>query len=250
MAVHLEIEGQIATITIDRPEVRNAIDQATAHEISVSLAQADADPTARVIVITGAGGSFCVGMDLNAFLRGEVVRSPTNGFAGVTQRVVKKPLIAAVEGYALAGGFEIAMACDMIVASEDARFGLNEARRGLVPDAGGLMRLPRQIPPKIAAELVMTARTVSSAFLASHGLVNRIVPRGEAVSAARQLAAEIVSNDPLAIEIGKRILNESSDWTASEMFSRQDEMTASIIAFARAGALRLTDQGDSSPVEE
>lgn len=250
MAVHLEIEGQIATITIDRPEVRNAIDQATAHEISVSLAQADADPTARVIVITGAGGSFCVGMDLKAFLRGEVVRSPTNGFAGVTQRVVKKPLIAAVEGYALAGGFEIAMACDMIVASEDARFGLNEARRGLVPDAGGLMRLPRQIPPKIAAELVMTARTVSSAFLASHGLVNRIVPRGEAVSAARQLAAEIVSNDPLAIEIGKRILNESSDWTASEMFSRQDEMTASIIAFARAGALRLTDQGDSSPVEE
>jgi enoyl-CoA hydratase len=250
MAVHLEIEGQVATITIDRPEVRNAIDQATAHEISVSLAQADADPTARVIVITGAGGSFCVGMDLKAFLRGEVVRSPTNGFAGVTQRVVKKPLIAAVEGYALAGGLEIAMACDMIVASEDARFGLNEARRGLVPDAGGLMRLPRQIPPKIAAELVMTARTVSSAFLASHGLVNRIVPRGEAVSAARQLAAEIVSNDPLAIEIGKRILNESSDWTASEMFSRQDEMTASIIAFARAGALRLTDQGDSSPVEE
>ena len=250
MPVHLEIEAQVATITINRPEVRNAIDQATAHEISVSLAQADADPTARVIVITGAGGSLCVGMDLEAFLRGEVVRSPTNGFAGVTQRVVKKPLIAAVEGYALAGGFEIAMACDMIVASEDARFGLNEARRGLVPDAGGLMRLPRQIPPKIAAELVMTARTVSSAFLASHGLVNRIVPRGEALSAARQLAAEIVSNDPLAIEIGKRILNESSDWTASEMFSRQDEMTASIIAFARAGALRLTDQGDSSPVEE
>jgi enoyl-CoA hydratase len=250
MAVHLEIEGQVATITIDRPEVRNAIDQATAHEISVSLGKADADPDVRVIVITGAGGSFCVGMDLKAFLRGEVVRSPTNGFAGVTQRVVKKPLIAAVEGYALAGGFEIAMACDMIVASEDARFGLNEARRGLVPDAGGLMRLPRQIPPKIAAELVMTARTVSSAFLASHGLVNRIVPVGEAVSAARQLAAEIVSNDPLAIEIGKRILNESSDWTASEMFSRQDEMTASIIAFARAGALRLTDHGDSSPDED
>jgi enoyl-CoA hydratase len=250
MAVHLEIEAQVATITIDRPEVRNAIDQVTAHEISVSLGKADADPDVRVIVITGAGGSFCVGMDLKAFLRGEVVRSPTNGFAGVTQRVVKKPLIAAVEGYALAGGFEIAMACDMIVASEDARFGLNEAKRGLVPNAGGLMRLPRQIPPKIAAELVMTARTVSSAFLASHGLVNRIVPRGEAVSAARQLAAEIVSNDPLAIEIGKRILNESSDWTASEMFGRQDEMTASIVAFARAGALRPIDQGDSSPVED
>jgi enoyl-CoA hydratase len=211
MAVHFEIEAQVATITIDRPEVRNAIDQATAHEISVSLGKADADPDVRVIVITGAGGSFCIGMDFEAFLRGEVVRSPTNGFAGVTQRVLKKPLIAAVEGDALAGGFEIALACDLIVAAEDARFGLHETKRGLVPNAGGLMRLPRQLPPKIAAELVMTARMVSSAFLASHGLVNRIVPRGEALSAARELAAEIVANDPLAIEIGKRILHESPD---------------------------------------
>ena len=250
MAVHLEIEAQVATITMDRPEVRNAIDQATAHEISVSLGKADAEPDVRVIVITGAGGSFCVGMDLKAFLRGEVVRSPTNGFAGVTQRALKKPLIAAVEGYALAGGFEIAMACDLIVAAEDARFGLNQAKQGLAPDAGGLMRLPRQIPSKIAAELVLTARTVSSAFLASHGLVNRIVPRGEAVAAARQLAAEIIANDPVAIEVGKRILTESPDWTGSEMFGRQDAMTAPVIASARAGALRFTEQGGSSPVEE
>jgi enoyl-CoA hydratase len=208
MAVHLEIEAQVATITMDRPEVRNAIDQATAHEISVSLGKADAEPDVRVIVITGAGGSFCAGMDLKAFLRGEVVRSPTNGFAGVTQRVLKKPLIAAVEGYALAGGFEIALACDLIVAAEDARFGLNQAKRGLVPDAGGMMRLPRQIPPKIAAELVLTARLVSSAFLAAHGLINRIVPRGAALSAARELAAEIIANDSLATEVGKRVLNE------------------------------------------
>jgi enoyl-CoA hydratase len=250
MAVYLEIEAQVATITINRPEVRNAIDQATAHEISVSLGKADADPDVRVIVITGAGGSFCVGMDLKAFLRGEVVRSPTNGFAGVTQRVVKKPLIAAVEGYALAGGFEIAIACDMIVAAEDARFGLNQAKRGLVPDAGGMMRLPRQIPPKIAAELVLTARLVSSAFLAAHGLVNRIVPRGAALSAARELAAEIIANGSLATEVGKRVLNDSPEWPAGEMFSRQDAMTAAVIESARAGALRFTEQSDSSPVEE
>jgi enoyl-CoA hydratase len=250
MAVHLEIEAQVATITIDRPDVRNAIDQATAHEISVSLGKADADPNVRVIVITGAGGSFCVGMDLQAFLRGEVVRSPTNGFAGVTQRVLKKPFIAAVEGYALAGGFEIALACDLIVAAEDARFGLDEAKRGLVPNAGGMMRLPRQIPPKIAAELVLTARMVSSAFLASHGLVNRIVPRGAALSAARELAAEIFANDPLATEIGKRVLNESPDWPASEMFSRQDAMTAPFLESARAGALRFPDPGDHSSIEK
>src|SRR5882757_874903 len=142
MAVHFEVEARVATITIDRPEVRNAIDQATAHNISVSLGKADDDPAVRVIVITGAGGYFCAGMDLKAFLRGEVMRSPTNGFAGVTQRMLKKPLIAAVEGYALAGGFEIALACDMIVAAEDARFGLSETKRGLVPNAGGLVRLP------------------------------------------------------------------------------------------------------------
>jgi enoyl-CoA hydratase len=250
MAVHFEIEAQVATITIDRPEVRNAIDQATAHEISVSLGKADADPDVRVIVITGAGGSFCIGMDFEAFLRGEVVRSPTNGFAGVTQRLLKKPLIAAVEGDALAGGFEIALACDLIVAAADARFGLSDTKRALVPNAGGLMRLPRQLPPKIAAELVMTARMVSSAFLASYGLVNRIVLRGEALSAARELATEIVANDPVAIEIGKRILNESPDWPASEMFSRQDALTAPLIASARARALRFADQDDSSLLEE
>jgi enoyl-CoA hydratase len=242
MAVHLEIEAQVATITIDRPEFRNAIDQATAHEISVSLGKADADREVRAILITGAGGCFCVGMDLKAFLRGEVVRSPTNGFAGVTQRVLKKPLIAAVEGYALAGGFEIALACDMIVAAEDARFGLTETKRGLVPNAGGLLRLPRQLPPKIAAELVMTAEMVTSAFLASFGLVNRVVPRGEALSAARELAAKIVANDPLAIETSKRVLDESRDWLASEMFGRQDVITAPVFASARVGALRFTEE--------
>jgi enoyl-CoA hydratase len=207
MAVHLEVDGEVATITIDRPGVRNAIDQATAHAISVSIGKAEADSGVRVILITGAGGCFCAGIDFEAFLRGEVFHSPANGFAGVTKRVLTKPLIAAVEGDALAGGFEIALACDMIIAAIDARFGLGETRAALAPEEGGLVRLSHHVPPKIAAELIMTADTVSSTFLATHGLVNRIVPRGEALSTARALAAKIVANDPSVIERGKRILN-------------------------------------------
>jgi enoyl-CoA hydratase len=207
MAVHLEVEGQVATITIDRPAVCNAIDQATAHEISVSLGKADVDPNIRVILITGAGGYFCAGIEVEAFLRGDLFHSPINGFAGVTKRVLKKPLIAAVEGVAMAGGFEIALACDLIVAAEDAQFGLTEPRSGLAPETVGLDRLSRQLPPKIAAELIMTAEMVSSVFLAGHGLVNKLVPRGEALSTAREWAAKIAANNPSVIEMGKRVLS-------------------------------------------
>jgi enoyl-CoA hydratase len=208
MAVHLEVDGQVATITIDRPEVRNAIDQATAHGISVSLGEADADSAVRVILITGTAGCFCAGIDSEAFRRGELFHSPTHGFAGVTKRVLKKPLIAAVEGDALAGGFEIVLACDMIVAAEDARFGFGEARDGVLPEARGLARLSRQVPPKIAAELILTAEMASSAFLAAHGLVNRVVPRGEALATAMKLAAKIAASDTVLIEMGKRVLSE------------------------------------------
>jgi enoyl-CoA hydratase len=244
--VRLHVDAQVATIIIDRREVGNAIDQATAHEISISLGNADADPHVRVILITGAGGSFCVGTDLKAFLRGEVVRSPINGFAGVTQRVLRKPLIAAIEGRALAGGFEMALACDMIVAAEDARFGLNQIKIGLVPSAGGLVRLPRLLPPKIAAELIMTGETVSSGYLASHGLINHIVPRGEALHAACELAAKIAANDPLSIGICKRVLKENQDWHTSEMFERENAITAPILASALAGGLPFADQKSGS----
>jgi enoyl-CoA hydratase len=226
MAVHLEVEAQVATITLDRPDIRNAIDQATAHAISVSIGNADADPGVRVVVITGAGGFFCSGIDTEAMLRGELFYSPANGFAGVTKRVLKKPLIAAVEGCALDGGFEIALACDMIVAAEDAQFGLTEVKEGRLPIAGGLLKLPRQLPRKIAIELIMTGSVVSSGFLASHGLINRVVPRGGALSAARELAATIAAYDPTAVEMIKRVVGRSEDWLASEMFDRQNEITA------------------------
>jgi len=246
MAVHLEVVARVATITIDRPGIRNAIDQATAHAISVSIGNADANPAARVIVITGTGGYFCAGIDHEAFARGELFHSPTNGFAGVTKRVLKKPLIAAVEGGALDAGFEIALSCDMIVAAEDALFGLTEIKRGTVPNAGGLVKLPRQLPPKIAAELVMTGETVSSAFLASLGLVNRTVPRGEALCAARELATKIAANDPLSIEISKRVLNESQDWLVCELFDRQSAITAPVLASAREAASSPAGKGDGT----
>jgi enoyl-CoA hydratase len=148
--------------------------------------------------------------------------------------MLKKPLIAAVEGQALAGGFEIALACDLIVAAEDARFGFTQMQIGLVPDAGGLVRLQRQLPAKIAAELVLTGETVSSALLASLGLLNRVVPRGEALTVARQLAAHIVANDALAVEVAKRVVRESEDWSTTEMFDRQNEITAPLFEAARA----------------
>ena len=150
MAVDLKVENEIAVITIARPEAKNAIDRATALGIVDAIEKIEADNSVRAAVITGAGGTFCAGMDLKAYLRGEVVRIPGRGFAGMTQAKLAKPFIAAVEGYALAGGFEIALACDLIIAAETAKFGLSEVKRGLVANAGGLVRLPRQLPIKIA----------------------------------------------------------------------------------------------------
>ena len=167
MAVDLKVENEIAVITIARPEAKNAIDRATALGIVDAIEKIEADNSVRAAVITGAGGTFCAGMDLKAYLRGEVVRIPGRGFAGMTQAKLAKPFIAAVEGYALAGGFEIALACDLIIAAETAKFGLSEVKRGLVANAGGLVRLPRQLPIKIATELVLTGEMFPASRLAS-----------------------------------------------------------------------------------
>ncbi len=151
MAVKYEIEGGVAVITLDRPEARNAVDGNTALAVERSIRDMEADESVRACVITGAGGNFCAGMDLRAFLRGEIVRLPGTGFAGVTQAKLTKPLVAAVEGYALAGGMEIALACDLLIAADGAKFGLPEVKRGLVANAGGLVRLPRLWPSRSAS---------------------------------------------------------------------------------------------------
>jgi enoyl-CoA hydratase len=244
MAVKFDLDEGVAIITIDRPEARNAIDGATALAISDLMQRVNSDRDIRVAVLTGAGGHFCAGMDLKAFLRGEVMRLPDVGFAGVTQARISKPLIAAIEGYALAGGFEIALACDLVIAAEDAQFGLTEVRRGLVANAGGLVRLPRQLPVKIASELVLTGEIVPAALLAHHGLINRLVPSGEALNAALGCARKIAANGPLAVAVSKQVLSASEDWLSTEMFERQYLLTAQVFnsADAREGATAFAEK--------
>lgn len=224
MAVQFTVDAGVGIITIERPEVRNAVDRETALAVAQAVKTIESDPDIRVGVLTGGGGNFCTGMDLKAFLRGEVIRLP-EGFAGFTQAETTKPFIAAIEGYALAGGFEMALACDMIVASEEAKFGLSEVKRGLVANAGGLVRLPRQLPPKIAAEFVLTGDMYPASRLAAYGLVNRVTPAGEALAGALALARTIAANGPLAVVASRRVMRESADWTTAEMFDRQNEIT-------------------------
>ncbi|KFG90923.1 Enoyl-CoA hydratase [Sphingobium herbicidovorans NBRC 16415] len=244
MPVNFEIINGVATITIDRPEARNSIDREAAIAIDAAIKQIESDSAIRVGIITGAGGNFCAGMDLKAFLRGETVRLPDSGFAGVTQAKRTKPLIAAVEGYALAGGFEIALACDMVVASEEAQFGLTEAKRGLVANAGGLVRLPRQLPIKIATQLVLVGDLHPASLLATHGLINVVTPKGGALDGALELARKIAANGPLAVAVGRQVLNESLEWPADELFDRQNAITAAVFASedAKEGARAFAEK--------
>ena len=232
--VQTRAEGALLVITIDRPEARNAVNMAVAQGIAAALAELDARAELSVGVITGAGGHFCAGMDLKAFAQGERPWIAGAGFAGITEAATRKPLIAAVEGYALAGGCEIALACDLIVASESARFGLPEVRRGLVAAAGGLMRLPRRLPYHLAMEIALTARQFSAKEAHAHGLLNRLVPAGQALAAACELAREVALNAPLALIASKQIIMQSATWGVDEMFQRQRAWADTVVNSADA----------------
>lgn len=228
----VEIEQIDATlvIAINRPAQRNAVNQAVSLAIAQALDQLDTDPALRVGIITGRGGSFCAGMDLKAFLDGERPELEGRGFGGVTEAPPKKPLIAAVEGFALAGGCELALACDLIVAAEDAWFGLPEVTRGLVAGSGGLVRLPRRIPPAIALEYALTGERMSAPIANLWGLVNRISPSGQALTEALALAGQITANAPLSTLMTKRIIRESASWTEEEIWARQRPLSESVLA--------------------
>lgn len=234
----------IAKITINRPEVRNAVDRDVSYGVAAAVDELDANPELRVGILTGAGGTFCSGMDLGAFLRGEVTRVEGRGILGIAYTPPQKPLIAAVEGYALAGGFESALACDLLVAARDAQFGLPEARRGLAAAAGGLIRLPRLIPVRIAMEMAPTGDPVGAERLHALGLVNRLVEPGEALAEARSLAMRIIENAPLSIAAAKRVIVEQRDWSSSESFARQEEITGGLLrsADAREGAAAFKER--------
>lgn len=219
-----DVADGIMTVTLNRPEAKNAANKALAEGVAAAMDELDGNDDIRVAVLTGAGGTFCSGMDLKAFVSGETPQIEGRGFAGLTERGPRKPLIAAIEGYALAGGLELAISCDLIVAADNAKFGIPEAKRGLAAAAGGLMKLPRQIPPRIAMELALTGDFIDAARAAELGLINEIVPAGTALDAAKALAAKIVANGPLAVAVSKQVILESADWSADEMWKKQGDL--------------------------
>jgi enoyl-CoA hydratase len=223
-AIGTEVAGGVAVITINRPEARNAINGDVARGIAAAVEEFDARNDVSVLVLTGAGGTFSAGMDLKGFLAGDAPIAAGRGFGGIAERPPAKPVIAAVEGYALAGGFELVLACDLVVASEEAKFGLPEVRRGLVAGAGGLLRLPRRIPYHVAMEIALTGEHFPAARLAAVGLVNKLVPAGQALTAAMELANRVALGAPLALAASKRVIVESADWPASEAFARQSRI--------------------------
>jgi enoyl-CoA hydratase len=233
-AVLAEVADGIGIITINRPEARNAVNEAVARGVAAAIDEFDSRRDVTSLILTGAGGTFCAGMDLKGFLAGENSLAGGRGFGGITHRPPAKPVIAAVEGYALAGGFEIVLSCDLVVASEEAMFGLPEVSRGLVAGAGGLFRLPRRIPYHLAMEIALTGARVPARRLDAAGLVNRLVPAGEALAQARALAAEIGRNAPLSLAATKRIMAESADWPMAEAFDRQDDIVRPVFTSADA----------------
>ncbi|MEY3657311.1 MAG: hypothetical protein RLZZ561_1821 [Pseudomonadota bacterium] len=236
-AVLTEVRGNVLIVTLNRPEAKNAANKALAEGVAAAMDRLDSDNDLRVGIITGAGGTFCSGMDLKGFLAGERPHIPGRGFAGLTEAPPRKPLIAAVDGYALAGGFEIALACDMIVANVDSKFGIPEVKRGLAAAAGGLVRLPRQIPQRLAMELALTGDFISAARAYEMGLINRIVP-GVALDGALELAQAISANGPLAVAASKQVIREQQDWSQAEQWAKQYELTAAVFSSndAREGA--------------
>jgi enoyl-CoA hydratase len=222
--VLVDVSDGIMTVTLNRPKARNAANRALAEGVAAAMDQLDADDSIHVAILTGAGGTFCSGMDLKAFVTGETPNVEGRGFAGLTEATPRKPLIAAVEGYALAGGLELAISCDLIVTADNAKFGIPEVKRGLAAAAGGLMKLPRQIPPRLAMELALTGDFIDAQRAYETGLVNEIVPAGTALEAAKALAARIVANGPLAVAVSKQVILQSEDWSAAEMWEKQQEL--------------------------
>ncbi|HAN69350.1 MAG TPA: enoyl-CoA hydratase [Halieaceae bacterium] len=242
--VLVEQHGAVLVVSINRPRRRNAVTRQVSEGIAAAMDQLDEDEELSVGIITGTGGNFCAGMDLQAFLDGERPEIEGRGFGGISERPPQKPLIAAVEGFALAGGCELALACDLIVAAEDAFFGLPEVSRGLVAGSGGLVRLPRRIPPAIALEYALTGARLPALEAHSWGLVNRVTASGGALAGALALATSICANGPLAVAMTKRIVMESPNWPQAELWSRQAPLVDAVLASedAREGALAFAEK--------
>jgi enoyl-CoA hydratase/carnithine racemase len=242
--VLVDRDGGIQVITLNRPDARNAVNQALAEGVAAALDKLDADDELSVGVVTGAGRGFCAGMDLKAFVQGEVPYVGDRGFAGITQRGSRKPLIAAVEGFAVAGGLEVALACDLIVAGRSAKLGIPEVKRSLVAAGGALLRLPRRLPEGVAMELALTGEPITAERGHHFGLVNRLADDGQALEAALDLARAIAANGPLALAASKAVLQERRTWPEDEFWERQGEITGPVFASedAREGATAFAEK--------
>jgi enoyl-CoA hydratase len=242
--VLIERRDGVLLITLNRPQARNAVNSALAHGVAAALDELDGDDALKAGVLTGSGGSFCAGMDLKAFVAGESPQVEGRGFAGIAQRPPRKPLIAAIEGYALAGGLEVALSCDVIVAARDARLGIPEVKRGLIAAAGALIRLPRRVPYHVAMELALTGDPIAAERAHAVGLVNRLADPGEAVAVALELASAIAANGPLAIDASKKIVSAAQDWTEEQAWREQAETVAAIMGSedAREGAIAFAEK--------
>lgn len=245
-AVLTERRDEVLVVTLNRPQARNAVNGAVAEGVAAAMEELDSDVDLRTGILTGAEGTFCSGMDLKAFLAGEVPYAADRGFAGICSRPPEKPVIAAVEGYALAGGFEVALACDLIVASEEARFGIPEVKRSLVAAAGALIRLPKRIPYHQAMELALTGEPIPAQRAAELGLVNRLVPAGQALDAALELAEAIARNGPLALIASKKVVRSTHDWPETEAWEEQGKIAGPVMASedAREGAAAFAEKRD------
>ena len=243
-AVLVETRDNVLVITINRPEARNAVNGAVAAGVSGALDRLDSEPSLSIGVLTGAGGTFSSGMDLKGFLKGETPVIEGRGLAGLTEAPPRKPLIAAVEGYAHAGGFEMVLACDLVVASREAKFGLPEVKRSLVAGGGGLLRLPQRLPYYVAMELALTGDSITGEQAQRLGLVNRVVDPGKALDGALELAAAIAANGPLALAASKEILRRSLDWTEAEGWKQQLDIMAPVFSSedAREGAAAFAEK--------
>ena len=234
----------VLTIVINRPAQKNAINREVAVQLAAALDELDSDPTLSVGVLTGAGGTFSAGMDLKAFASGQTPILPGRGFGGLTQAVIRKPLVGAVEGWALGGGFEMVLACDVIVAAEDAKFGLPEVKRGLIAGEGGVIRLPQRIAYHVALTALLTGEPISAVDAKQYGLVSELTVSGSALQEAQKLAHRIASNAPLALAKVKEVLRETQGLKDTDAFARQAKDASSLLKTedAHEGALAFAEK--------
>ena len=243
-AVLTERRDRILIITLNRPDQRNAVNEAVAQGIAAALDELDDDAGLSVGVLNGAGKGFCAGMDLKAFVAGERPHVEGRGFAGIVERPSEKPLVAAIEGFAVAGGLEVALACDLIVAARGARLAIPEVKRSLVAAGGALLRLPRALPRNVALELALTGDPIDADRAHQLGLVNRVAEPGEALEVALKLAEAIAANAPLALAATKRVIRDAPDWRDAEFFEHQREIIDPVFNSedAREGAMAFAER--------